>query len=156
MGYTRFFRTAKVYLVATDAGVARYDGSKFTYYRKQDGLSSNDVFDIKEDSFGRIWFFHTNASLNFFYNSSIHNEKNTSFLDTLKSTAHFRQLYEDENHTLYFFNNSQRLIHTLDPQNHIIRYKLPSTLVLNNIKPRKIEAMSILYMDKNANGEFIF
>ncbi len=156
-GVYKIFQDSKKYIwFATDAGVARYDGSKFTYYRKQDGLSSNDVFDIKEDSFGRIWFFHTNASLNFFYNSSIHNEKNTSFLDTLKSTAHFRQLYEDENHTLYFFNNSQRLIHTLDPQNHIIRYKLPSTLVLNNIKPRKIEAMSILYMDKNANGEFIF
>ena len=66
-GVYKIFQDSKKYIwFATDAGVARYDGSKFTYYRKQDGLSSNDVFDIKEDSFGRIWFFHTNASLNFF------------------------------------------------------------------------------------------
>lgn len=141
---------------ATDAGVARYDGSKFTYYRKQDGLSSNDVIDIQEDSFGRIWFFHFNASLNFYSDNFIHNGINTPLLDSLKGSDYFRQLYEDENHTLYFYGNLQRLIHTLDPQNHITRYKLPTTPFKNNIKPHTIEAMSILYMKKNANGEFIF
>ncbi|MCK9413994.1 MAG: histidine kinase [Prolixibacteraceae bacterium] len=141
---------------ATDAGVARYDGSKFTYYRKQDGLSSNDVIDIHEDSFGRIWFFHFNASLNFYSDNFIHNGKNTPLLDSLKGPDYFHQLYEDENHTLYFYGNSQRLIHTLDPKNHIVRYRLPTTPFKNNIKPHTLEAMSILYMKKNANGEFIF
>ncbi len=156
-GVYKIFQDSKKFIwFATDAGVARYDGSKFTYFRKQDGLSSNDVIDIHEDSFGRIWFFHVNASLNFYADNFIHNGKNTPLLDSLKGTDYFHQLYEDENHTLYFYGNLQRLIHTLDSQNHITRYKLPTAPFKNNIKPHTLEAMSILYMKKNANGEFIF
>jgi len=156
-GVYKIFQDSKKFIwFATDYGVARYDGSKFTYYRKQDGLSSNDVIDIREDSFGRIWFFHFNASLNYYSDNFIHNGKNTPLLDSLKGLDYFHQLYEDENHTLYFYGNLQRLIHTLDPQNHITRYKLPTTPFKNNIKPHTLEAMSILYMKKNENGEFIF
>jgi len=153
----KIFQDSKKFIwFATDSGIARYDGSKFTYYRKQDGLSSNDITDIKEDSFGRIWLFHSNASLNFYSDNFMHNEKNTPFLDSLKSDFYFRQLYEDENHTLYFYDNPNRLIHTLDPQNQIRKYKLPSVFFKSNLKPYKQEAMSILYMKKNANGEFLF
>jgi ligand-binding sensor domain-containing protein len=54
---------------ATDAGVARFDGTTFTNYRKKDGLISNKVIRIKEDSYGRVWFFNYDGSLNYFYHN---------------------------------------------------------------------------------------
>lgn len=142
--------------VTTDEGVARYDGNLFTYFRKQDGLSSNDVFNIKEDSIGRIWFFHINASLNFFYNNTIHNEKNTPFLDSLKTTSFFRDFFEDENHTLYFYYNSQLLIYSLNNQDRVERYKIPSLRVPHDLGTDSIEAMDFRYMNRNSKGEFMF
>jgi ligand-binding sensor domain-containing protein len=156
-GVYKIFQDSKKFIwFATDAGVSKYDGTKFNYYRKQDGLSSNDVFDIKEDSNGRIWFFHTNASLNFFKNNYLHNENNTAFLDSLKSDDFFRQIYEDEKHNLYFYFNSQRLIYSLDSINHVTKFKLPSIHAKNHFKPTTVEAMSVRYMTRDANGEFNF
>ncbi len=48
---------SKGYLwVATDAGVVKYDGYKFTTYNSAKGLPDNTVFKIHEDHHGRIWF----------------------------------------------------------------------------------------------------
>ncbi len=154
-GVYKIFQDSKNFIwFASDAGVSRYDGTKFNYYRKQDGLSSNLVFDIKEDSKGRIWFFHTNACLDFFQNNFLHNEKNTAFLDSLRSDDFFRQIYEDKKGNLYFYFNTQRIIYRLDSTNQVTKYKLPSIRSKNHFKPRTTEAMSIRYLTKNADDEF--
>jgi two-component sensor histidine kinase len=111
---------------ATNAGVARFDGSKFTYFRKQDGLSCNDIVKIKEDSKGRIWFFNVNAMLNFYYNGKLFNSTNTHFLDSLVSDDFFRNFFEDEDKTLYFYNNDHLDIYSLDSADNIKKYKLTS------------------------------
>lgn len=153
----KIFQDSKKFIwFATDAGVSRYDGTKFVHYGKQDGLSSNEVFNIEEDSSGRIWFFHTNASLNFFYNNSIYNGNNTPYLDSLRTNDYFRKFYEDENKILYFYDHPRLLVYSLDPQNHIVKYQLPSYVVVNQFKPHSIEGMIVRYMKKNARGEFIF
>ena len=100
--YTILQDSRKFIWLATDAGVAKYDGTRFTYFRIQDGLSSNDVIDIKEDSGGRIWFFHSDASLDYIVNNTIHNSKNTPFLDSLKSKDYFTKMAEDKYHNLFF------------------------------------------------------
>lgn len=41
---------------ATDAGVVKYDGYKFTTYNSSRGLPDNTVFKIHEDHRGRVWF----------------------------------------------------------------------------------------------------
>jgi len=153
--YKVFQDSKKFIWFATDAGVARYDGTRFTYYRKQEGLSSNDVFEITEDSFGRIWFFHINASLDFFHENSIHNRKNTPFIDSLKTTNFFHKFYEDKQHNLYFYNNVERQIFTLDPQNNVRRYQLPKMSARLDVTNDSLEAMSIRYLCKNDSGEFI-
>jgi hypothetical protein len=43
--------------VATDNGVAKYDGYKFRLFTTNDGLSANDVWKLYEDDNGRIWLF---------------------------------------------------------------------------------------------------
>ena len=61
----------------------KFDGSKFTSYRKKDGLSSNDIVRIKEDTKGRLWFFSYNGSVDYLYKNNIFNGKNEPFLNSL-------------------------------------------------------------------------
>jgi hypothetical protein len=138
---------------ATDAGVARFDGSIFTYFRKQDGLSCNDVVRIKEDSQERIWFFNMNATLNYFFQNEIYNETNAPFLDSLKTKEFFRDFFEDEDKTLYFYYNHQREIFTLDSNNVIKKYTLPSLLVDGGITSEH-EGMVIRYLKRDTTGKF--
>ncbi len=153
--YKVFQDSKKFIWFVTDAGVARYDGTRFTYYRKQEGLSSNDIFDITEDSFGRIWFFHINSSLDFFYNNSIHNRKNTPFLDSLQTSDFFHKFYEDDQHNIYFFKNAQRQIFSLNPQNKVTKYQLPEKYIRNDITTDSIEEMDIRSLCKNDSGVFV-
>ena len=64
---------------ATDRGVSRYDGFRFQNYTSIDGLTDNTVFQMQEDSLGRIWFFTYNLEISYFYNGRIfpyeHNER---------------------------------------------------------------------------------
>lgn len=151
----KIFQDSKKFIwFATDAGVARYDGSKFTYYRKQDGLSSNDIFEIAEDSFGRIWFFHINASLDFFYNNAVFSAKNTPFLDSLNANYFSRKFYEDDLHNIYFFFNPQSTIYRLDPQNKVTRYKISTTQVDEHIQDKKSNYLDIRIITKDKSGEF--
>lgn len=41
--------------VATDAGIARFDGRKFQVFTLQDGLPDNEVLDVVKEKNGRIW-----------------------------------------------------------------------------------------------------
>lgn len=42
--------------IASDAGVAKYDGYTFTTYTRANGLPDNTVFKIHEDHYGKVWF----------------------------------------------------------------------------------------------------
>jgi len=154
MVYQVYQDSQKFIWFATDAGVARFDGTGFTYYRKPDGLSCNDVVRIKEDSFGRVWFFNLNATLNFYYQNSIFNGTNAPFLDSLVSEEFFRDFFEDEDKTLYFYYNHQPDIFSLDSQNHIKKYKLPSMPVMATDENEPFEGMVIRYLNKSSGNEF--
>jgi ligand-binding sensor domain-containing protein len=49
--------------IATDRGVARYDGRKFEVFTVKEGLTDNVVFEMYEDYKGRIWFITYNSKL---------------------------------------------------------------------------------------------
>ena len=50
------FKDVDGYLwIATDKGLAKYDGYSFTTFTTQDGLSDNEIFEIFQDSKKRIW-----------------------------------------------------------------------------------------------------
>lgn len=156
MVYQVYQDSRKFIWFATDAGVAKFDGSKFTYYRKHNGLNTNEVIRIKEDSSGRIWFFNLNATLNFFYQNTIYNVSNAPYLDSLVSKEFFRDFYEDEDKTIYFYYNHQRDIFALDSQNIVKKYKLPSVFTNSNEYPEvePYEGMVLRYLTKAATGKF--
>ncbi len=41
--------------IATDAGLAKYDGKRFQVYTKKDGLPDNEVLSVVKENNGRIW-----------------------------------------------------------------------------------------------------
>ena len=43
--------------IATEAGLSRFDGQRFTNFSTRDGLPRNDVFRLDEDTKGRIWIY---------------------------------------------------------------------------------------------------
>jgi ligand-binding sensor domain-containing protein len=65
---------------ATDNGLSRFDGKKFTNYTTEDGLSDNEVLSIDTDSKGRVWIMPFNKTLCYYYEGKIYNVKNDSSL----------------------------------------------------------------------------
>ena len=57
--------------IATDLGVCRYDGIEMEYFTRNDGLASNQVFQIFEDGVGRIWFLAFKASPCYYWQGEI-------------------------------------------------------------------------------------
>lgn len=52
--------------VATDAGIARFDGKHFQIFNTQDGLPDNDVLDVVKDGAGKIWVNLFNQKIAYF------------------------------------------------------------------------------------------
>ncbi|PKP49228.1 MAG: hypothetical protein CVT94_05765 [Bacteroidetes bacterium HGW-Bacteroidetes-11] len=155
MVYQVYQDSHKFIWFATDAGVARFDGSRFVYYRKQDGLACNDVVRIKEDSFGRIWFFNLNATLNFYYKGIIYNPGNAPYLDSLKSKEFFRDFYEDTDKNIHFYYNHQREIFTLNSKNQVTKFILPSINFTVGKYKEIIEGMVIRYLSQDSEGMYL-
>src|SRR5262249_46539049 len=57
--------------IATDKGVAFYNGTTIKTYTTNDGLPSNDIYCIKEDDRGRIWLLGKGDKLSYFYRDSL-------------------------------------------------------------------------------------
>ncbi len=57
--------------IATDKGVARYDGVKFQHFTKEDGLPENCIIRMYEDPKGRIWFAGVSNKIAYFENNKI-------------------------------------------------------------------------------------
>jgi len=153
--YYVFQDSKKFIWFATDAGVARFDGSRFDYFTKKDGLSSNEVVRIQEDSFGRIWFFNLNGTINFVKHNKIYNERNAPFLDSLKSKEFFRRFFQDEYQTIYFYYNHQGDIIALDSLNNITKYRIPGRMIYDHVSMDSVTGKVVRYLSKAETGDFI-
>ncbi|SNR15416.1 ligand-binding sensor domain-containing protein [Tenacibaculum jejuense] len=110
---------------ATDRGLTRYDGSKFTRYTTTDGLPDNVVFNFFEQEDGTIWcttrshkiFYFKNAKEGFCkyaYNDLISN--NISKRAILSNLA-----VSDDNHLLLAYQNFDGFLQ-VDAQGNILNY----------------------------------
>ncbi len=75
------YRDSKGFLwIATDKGIARYNGIRFDNFTVSDGLSDNEVFFFQEDDYRRLWFGTANGELCFYKDGVFHTSQNTPFL----------------------------------------------------------------------------
>jgi len=89
--------------IATNLGVARYDGYGFESFTLDDGLLDNTIFDITEDSKGNLWFTSYSGLVSFYDGNKIvpyrYNEKLLDFVPSKYSDPRF---YPDEHGGLYY------------------------------------------------------
>lgn len=74
--------------VATDRGVARFDGYSFEVFTTKQGLSSNVVFKLQEGPDGKIWFGEMPGTFSYFEKGKIYPApENPALKKHFKSTA---------------------------------------------------------------------
>ncbi len=75
------YRDSKGFLwLASDKGIARYNGLRFETFTTNSGLPDNEIFFFKEDPFGRIWLGTYNGELCYYKDGIFHTAANTPFL----------------------------------------------------------------------------
>lgn len=58
--------------IATNAGIAKYNGSKFTNYQVSNGLTDNCIYNLYEDEYGRIFYNPANARVGYIQNGKMY------------------------------------------------------------------------------------
>ncbi len=79
----------------TDAGICRYDGSTFTTYTPQDGLSDNEIFQLAEDSQNRMWYLPYNGHIGYYQNGTFYTSATDSTLKGLDTEDIYTNILED-------------------------------------------------------------
>ena len=78
--------------MATDQGICKYDGSNWTYFTTEQGLPTNEIWYLHNDSQGRIWCCNSLHPNYYIHNDSIHHIP-VSVSTTIRSSDLF--LYPD-------------------------------------------------------------
>ncbi|HYG49454.1 MAG TPA: histidine kinase [Flavobacteriales bacterium] len=98
--------------IATDRGVARYNGYEFMVLTTNDGLPCNTVFRFVEDKQGRIWFLSFHSQLAYFYNNKIYKYTYNHVLEKhVKGTPVPQSLHVDKSGGLYIGYDGLGLMH---------------------------------------------
>lgn len=75
------FADSKGYIwFATDKGISRYNGIRFTNFTTSDGLTDNEVFGFMEDTRNRIWIFTFKGDFCYYKDGVFHSAANTPWL----------------------------------------------------------------------------
>ena len=97
--------------VATDKGIARYNGIKFEIFTTANGMPDNEIFNMQEDKLGRIWFSTFNGKLCFYKDGYFHNAKNTPYLRLpFRSTQIMKIIAEEDSSVTIMFENRERFV----------------------------------------------
>ena len=98
--------------ISTDQGVYRWDTKNLEHFTIADGLPSNEVFKIYQDSKCRVWMAFYNGDLCYYYKGKIYNKKNDKRLRSIPKVSSKSFIELDK--VLYFnirfaFKISQKL-----------------------------------------------
>jgi hypothetical protein len=58
--------------IATDKGLAKFDGEKFKVFTIRDGLPSNDIWNVIETKDGKIWYFSIADKSGYIFNDKVY------------------------------------------------------------------------------------
>jgi two-component sensor histidine kinase len=127
--------------VGTEAGAARYDGYKFTFFTMEDGLTDNDVFQIHEDHKGRLWFLTNKGKPCFYENGSIYNANNTLWLQPIQPKKLAKSFLLDTNNSIWFT--------CLDTVYHLVNDQVKEKITLPPALLNKVN-IQLLFKEKDS------
>src|SRR6185437_8898397 len=58
--------------IATEKGVAKYNGYEFKIFNQSDGISNEDIWELCEDKQGRMWLSNISDEIGYVYNNKYH------------------------------------------------------------------------------------
>ncbi len=127
------YRDSKGYLwVATDKGVARYNGAKFETFTTFDGLPDNEVYFFEEDLQHRVWLGCNNGELCYFQNDTFFSAKNKSFLHLPIKLSHMQHAEIERDSSITFsFSMGMYVINVSKNKTTVLtipRSKIPDNL----------------------------
>lgn len=88
--------------LTTDAGLVKYDSHTFTLVNSDNGLSDNEVFQMKKDYLGRIWMLTLSGKTCYLYNNKIYNQSNSKLVQAVSGSSVMLDFYQAPDHTIYF------------------------------------------------------
>lgn len=94
----------------SDAGISAFDSHSFATLNRENGLSDNEVFQMKSDSSGRVWLFTLNGKVCFFFKNKLFNALNTAFIKSISDTGFIVDFYEDAQKSCYFVYRNGEII----------------------------------------------
>jgi len=104
----------------TDVGVIKYDSHTFKLMNTDDGLSDNEVFQMKKDSKGRIWLLTLSGKLTMLFKNKIYTEANSEFIKKVNGSSITVDFFEDDKQNLYIcYRNGEIAI--ILAQNKVIK-----------------------------------
>lgn len=106
--------------LTTDAGLVKYNSHTFTLVNSDNGLSDNEVFQMKKDYLGRIWMLTLSGKTCYLYNNKIYNANNSKLVRDLSGSSVMLDFYQAPDHTLYF-QYRDREIMVLKPNGKVQR-----------------------------------
>jgi two-component sensor histidine kinase len=134
------YRDSKGFLwIATDKGVARYNGYKFETFTTADGLPTNEIYFSQEDKFGRIWFGTANGELCFYKSGTIYNAANAAFLKVPFKKSYTKYIVPEKDSSLsILFFEQQQVINIKGDRSIIVDTRIDperqSIVTINNIE----------------------
>ena len=99
------YKDSKGYLwIATDKGIARYNGITFEIFNTSNGLPDNEILLFQEDPYGRLWLGTLNGERCFYKDGVFHTEANTPFLRLpfRTSMTHYIKVQPDSTVTICY------------------------------------------------------
>lgn len=118
--------------IATESGVNRFDGNKFELFTMDNGLSDNEVLQIREDSSGRIWFLTLNGKPSYFFKEKFYNTSTDPLLKKVMGHGSLTSFFEDSAHRLWFSTNQNKLVR-VNPDGSVRVYSSPQYSFVNAV-----------------------
>ena len=127
--------------VCTQKGVSKFDGDRFTNFTTKDGLPTNDLWNILEDSKNRMWLHFRGHELCYIQHDSIN-------LVPLDFDCEGSVLFE-HNDTIKVFNDFTNQIYSLEKDTILRKVQIYSLYNLLNIYLESINSeYSVKYGDR--------
>src|SRR4030095_9145559 len=91
----------------TETGLSRFDGTHFKNFTTDDGLPSNEIIQLFDDSKGRIWIAPFKKTICYYYKGKLYTQENDASLRSFHFNNFIVRIAEDTDGNILMAEPSQ-------------------------------------------------